>query len=88
MSVYYFLLCIKLTEENVLHLDGLIANYYKMCTELLKNHECMSDWGGQDKHYVDILRILHKYCHKRKEQQKLIKLYKDRIYKIRINKII
>ena len=81
MSLNYFLLCKKLTEENLLHFDGLIANYHKMYTELLKHYECMSDCC-EHKHYLHILRLLQEYTDKKKEQQELIKLYNDRIYNL------
>lgn len=81
MSLNYFLLCKKLTEDNLLYFDGLIANYNKMYTELLKHYECMSDCN-EGKHYKNILRLLQEYNDKKKEQQELIELYKDRIYNL------
>jgi hypothetical protein len=81
MSLNYFLLCKKLTEDNLLYFDGLIANYYKMYTELLKYYECMSDCNEVN-HYKNILRLLEECNNKKKEQQELIELYKDRIYNL------
>ena len=81
MSLNYFLLCKKLTEDNLLYFDGLIVNYNKMYTELLKYYECMSDCNEVN-HYKNILRLLEECNNKKKEQQELIELYKDRIYNL------
>jgi len=81
MSLNYFLLCKKLTEDNILYFDGLISNYHKMYTELLKHYECMSDCN-EVKHYKNILKLRQECVDKKKEQQELIELYKDRIYNL------
>ena len=41
----------------------------------------MSDCN-EVKHYKNILRLLQEYNDKKKEQQELIELYKDRIYNL------
>jgi hypothetical protein len=81
MSLNYFLLCKKLTEDNLLYFDGLIVNYNKMYTELLKQYECMSDCD-EIQHYRNILRLRQDCIDKKKEQEELLELYKDRIYKL------
>ena len=87
MSLNYFLLCKKLTQDNLLYFNELIANYHKMYTELLKHYECMSDCN-EVKHYRHILRIIQECTDKKKEQEELIELYKDRIYHICDHKFV
>ena len=68
MSLNYFLLCKKLTEDNLLYFNELIANYHKMYTELLKHYECMSDCN-EVKHYKNILILLEE-CNNKKKNNK------------------
>ena len=81
MSLNYFLLCKKSTEENILHIDAIITNYHKMYTELLKHYECMSDCD-ENLHYRNILRLRQEYIDKKKEQIELLDIYTNRIYNL------
>ena len=81
MSLNYFLLCKKLTEDNILYIDNLVTNYHTMYTELLKHYDCMSDCD-ENQHYRNILRLRQECVNKKEEQQELLKLYKDRIYNL------
>ena len=87
MSLNYFLLCKKLTDDNILYIDNLIANYHTMYTELLKHYDCMSDCD-EIQHYRNILRLRQEFVDNKKEQQELLELYKDRIYHICDHKFV
>jgi hypothetical protein len=81
MSLNYFVSCKKLTEDNMLYIDKMICNYYTMYTDLLKLYDCMSDCQ-ETPHYNNILRLMQECVNKKMEQENLLKIFQERIYKL------
>jgi hypothetical protein len=79
MSLYYFLMCKKMIQTNISYIDEIILNYEKMYYELTKQYECMSDCN-QHEYYNNILKMRTDFINKKKENEQLLSLCKNKIY--------
>jgi len=81
MSLNYFLMCKKTIEANTFFIDELISNYETMYYELIKQYECMSDCN-ENEYYKNILKTRADFINKKKENEELLILCKNKIYKL------